>query len=147
MLDAVYRREAAAVHAELASQVIAAGTLDEMYRALAEGMLRASAERGHIFTALRSAGAWNRELRKEQRSRDRNTVRAFAARAVKEYRIGRREATIASAVALGALDSVLAQWRHRPTPDNSHLLADIYLRMVRAAYAAVAAGTPVPADG
>src|SRR5918996_766434 len=51
--------------------------------------LHAADERGRVFAALRSAGGWNRELRHEQRARDVDTVRAFAARAERELGIDR----------------------------------------------------------
>ena len=70
---------------ELASEVAAAGSVEEMYRALLRGSIRATVERGQIFTALRAAGRWNRDIRREQRSRDRDTVRAFAAVAARQY--------------------------------------------------------------
>ena len=67
LLAAVYRREAVRLHDELAAEVTDAGTVEEMFRALVRGSLRAAAERGQVFTALRAAGAWSRELREEQR--------------------------------------------------------------------------------
>jgi AcrR family transcriptional regulator len=142
LLAAIYRREAVALYQELASQVAAAGSLEEMYRTLIRGALRAAAERGPVFLALRSAGAWNLELRQEQRSRDRDTVRAFAARAVRERHLDPGEATVVTAIVLGAIVPVLAQWRRRPTPGNASLLEETYLRMMRAAYQAVPPAAP-----
>src|SRR5438034_10179199 len=63
LLAAVYRREAAHLHKQLAAEVGAATSLESMYRTLIRGSLRAAADRGHVFAALRSAGGWNRELR------------------------------------------------------------------------------------
>src|SRR5271170_6829978 len=71
LLAAVYRREASKLHTELESEVAAAGTVEGMYQALLRGSIRATVERGEIFTALRAAGRWNRDIRREQRSRDR----------------------------------------------------------------------------
>jgi hypothetical protein len=90
-----------------------------------------------VFIALRQAGAWTRDLRREQRGRDRDTVRAFATRATDERQLDRAAATSATVVVLGAIDPLLAQWRRRPTAAHARLLEEIYLNMVRAAYATV----------
>jgi AcrR family transcriptional regulator len=144
LLAAVYRREAVRLHDELAAEVTAAGTVEEMFRALVRGSLRAAAERGQLFTALRAAGAWSRQLREEQRARDRDTVRAFGARSARQFGLDRRLAMSLTAMLLGALDSVLTQWRLRPTEENAALLEHVYMTTVTAAYAAMGASTEAP---
>jgi AcrR family transcriptional regulator len=139
LLAAAYRREASKLHSELAAEVAAAGTVEEMYRALLRGSIRADAERGEIFTALRAAGGWNSDIRREQRSRDRKTVRAFAAVAARQYGLEHRCSTSVTAVLLGALDAVLAQWRLERTRKNEKLLEDTYLAMVVGAYSGASA--------
>jgi AcrR family transcriptional regulator len=139
LLAAAYRREASKLHAELASEVASAGTVEEMYQALLRGSIRATVERGEIFSALRAAGGWNRGIRKEQRSRDRDTVRAFAAVAVRQYGLERSRSASVSAVLLGALDAVLAQWRRDPSEWSAKTLEQTYLAMVVGAYSAAAA--------
>ncbi|HEY6472044.1 MAG TPA: helix-turn-helix domain-containing protein [Acidimicrobiales bacterium] len=136
LLSAVYRREASELHAELAAEVAAADGVEEMYRALLRGSIRATVERGQIFTALRAAGGWNRDIRREQRSRDLDTVRAFAAVAARQYDLDRKRSTSVTAVLLGALDAVLAQWRHEPSEKSAKLLEETYLAMVVGAYSA-----------
>jgi AcrR family transcriptional regulator len=143
LLAAVYRREAVNMYHELAAEVAEAGSLEDMYRILIRGSLRAAKERGPVFIALRQAGAWTRDLRQEQRGRDRETVRAFAGQAVRERELDRAAATSATVVVLGAIDPLLAQWRRRPTAAHARLLEEIYLTMVRAAYDAVPAADPV----
>ena len=136
LLAAAYRREATALHGELTAEVAAAGTLIDMYRTLVRGSLRAAGDRRDgVFAALRSAGVRNRELRQEQRHRDVETVRAFSAQAVREYRLDRREATAATVLLLGAIEPLVAQWRLRPTPENADLLEDTFIRMVDGGYA------------
>jgi AcrR family transcriptional regulator len=142
LLAAAYRREAAKLHQDLAAEVAsasAANRVEEMFRALLQGSIRATAERGQIFTALRAAGGWNREIRREQRSRDRQTVRAFAAVAARQYGLERRRSTSVTAVLLGALDAVLAQWRADPTEESRGILEETYLAMVVGAYSVDAA--------
>ena len=131
LLAAVYRREATGLHRQLAREVGAAESVEGMFRTLIHGALDAAGERGRVFAALRYAGGWNRELRHEQRTRDVDTVRAFAARAERELGIPRREATAATATLLATIEPVLAQWRLRPTPEQAALLEDIYMGMVR----------------
>jgi AcrR family transcriptional regulator len=134
LLAAAYRREASKLHQDLASEVAAAGSIEEMYRALLQGSMRATLEKGQIFTALRDAGGWNRDIRREQRSRDRQTVRAFAAAAARRYGLERSRSTAVTAVLLGALDAVLAQWRLDPSQENRKILEETYLAMVAGAY-------------
>jgi AcrR family transcriptional regulator len=134
LLAAAYRREASKLHRELASEVASAGPVEEMYRALLRGSVRATVERGQIFTALRAAGGWNGDIRKEQRSRDRETVRAFAAVAARQYGLDRRRSAIVTAVLLGSLDAILAQWRLDPTEESRGILEETYLAMVVGAY-------------
>lgn len=130
ILTALYRREAALLHEELAEPVRAATTVEDMYRALIRASFAVSEERGHLFAALRAAGAWNRDLRTEQRARDRQTVKAFAARAADEFGIPEDVARPATALLLGATDSVLVQWRARRTPANAVKLEGIYMDLV-----------------
>jgi AcrR family transcriptional regulator len=134
LLAAAYRREASKLHTDLALEVASAGRVEEMYRALLLGSMRASEERGQILAALRAAGGWNRDIRQEQRSRDRETVRAFAAVAARQYGLERRQSTSVTAVLLGALDAVLARWRIEPSEENGRVLERVYLAMVVAAY-------------
>src|SRR5262249_59981711 len=78
LLAAVYQREAAVLHAELATSVRQATTVTDMFRALIRGALKVQAERGTALAALRAAGGWNRALPQGQRQRDPATVRYFA---------------------------------------------------------------------
>jgi AcrR family transcriptional regulator len=131
LLAAAYRREAGTLHDELAAEVAAATSVVGMYRALVRGSLRATtASRDGVFAALRSAGTNNRDLRSEQRNRDVTTVRAFAARAVRELGVEPAQATAATVLLLGAIDPLVAQWRRRPTEANAVLLEEVYVRMV-----------------
>jgi AcrR family transcriptional regulator len=127
LLAAVYQRESALLHAELTADVSAARTLEETFRALIHGALRAQASRGATFAALRAAGLRTRERREEQRRRDRTTLRFFASQAVREFRLDQRQASAAVAILLGAIDAALAQWRARPTPEYAVLLEDTYV--------------------
>ena len=133
LLAAVYQREATLLHRELAAEVGAATTVEGMFRTLIRGALQAAAQRGHVFSALRSAGGRSHELRREQRGRDVETVRAFAGRAMRELGLDRRRATATAATLLAAIEPVLTQWRLRPTADQAQLLEEIYVGMVRGA--------------
>lgn len=130
LLTSVYRREARLLHAEMAAEVRSATSLEGMYRALIRASFRVSAERGALFAALRAAGAWNRDLRAEQRARDRDTVKAFASQAAREYGMPMRDAQQATSMLLGAVDSIMMQWRARRTSDNAAALEEIYISLV-----------------
>jgi AcrR family transcriptional regulator len=136
LLAALYRRESTVVHEQLSDEVSGSKTVEEMFRTLIRGSFRTAAERGHLFAVLRSGG-WTRDIRTAQRSRDRDTVRAFSARAARQYGLERRQVAPATAVLLGAIDAVLAQWRLRPTQDNARDLESVYMAMVTGVYAAL----------
>src|SRR5580700_8270674 len=129
---------------ELSAAVSAAETLEDTFRALIRGALQAQATRGATFAALRDAGLRKPELRAEQRERDRMTLRYFASRAVREYGLERRQAKAAVAILLGAIDTVLAQWRQHPTRDYAALLEDTYVSLTMGGLARLAS---VSADG
>ncbi|HEX6476580.1 MAG TPA: helix-turn-helix domain-containing protein [Acidimicrobiales bacterium] len=130
MLGALYQREAAHLHAEMAAQVMAAETLEDMFRALVRSALRARATRGAAFTALRGAGVRDRERREEQRRRDRTTLRYFATRVERDFHLDGRRAKAGAAILLGAVEAVLAQWRVRPTREHATQLEDTYVALV-----------------
>ena len=79
---------------------------------------------------MRAAGLRTRERRQEQRRRDRTTLRYFAARAVRQLHLDEEEAKAGVAILLGAVETVLARWRLRPTPDHAALLEDTYVSLV-----------------
>jgi len=130
LLAAVYQREAAVLHDELASAVRQATTVTDMFRALIRGALKAQADRGTALGALRAAGGWNHALGEEQRQRDQTTVRYFATRVRHELGVGEPEATLAVAILLGAIENVLAQWRRHPTSQHATLLENAYVTLV-----------------
>lgn len=130
LLAALYQREAALLHAELTADVSTAETVEDTFRALIHGALRAQASRGATFAALRAAGLRTRERREEQRTRDRTTLRYFASKAVREFGLERAQAKAAVAILLGAIDAALAQWRVRPTREHAALLEDTYVSLV-----------------
>lgn len=133
MLTLLYRREAILVGQEVAAAVREARSLPDMYRALVHAALGASASRGALLQALRTAGAFSRDLRHEQRERDQQTVRFFAARATSELGIPSAQALAVTGMLLTALDSVLGQWRSRRTAPNARLLEDTYMDVVTGA--------------
>ena len=141
ILVAVFRRESLRLHEEMSVEVAAGATVEDTYRALARASVRASAERGALFAALRAAGAWNPDLLRERQLRDRHTVRFFAERTMAEYGIGRAEAESLSAMLLTALESVLTQHRARRTPANAATLVERYLDIVLGALERVAERT------
>jgi AcrR family transcriptional regulator len=139
LLGELYRREARRLDAELATEVGSATSIEDMFRVLIHGALRAADERGHLFTALRAAGGSSRQVRREQRVRDGRTFRAFVSRAVSELGLDPRLGPAAVSLLLAMVDPVLSQWRQDPTPQRAQLLEDAYLAIVRATLASLAA--------
>jgi AcrR family transcriptional regulator len=130
LLSALYRREAAHLHAEMSAEVTAADTLEEMVRAFVRGSLRAQADRAATFAALHAGGVRDRDRREEQRRRNRTTLRYFADQAAREFHLDERHAKTAMAIMLGAVEAVRAQWRHRPSREHALLLEDTYAALV-----------------
>ncbi|HKE76067.1 MAG TPA: helix-turn-helix domain-containing protein [Acidimicrobiales bacterium] len=141
LLGAVYRREASHLHDRLTAEVVAAPDLEGMFRTLVHGALRAADEQGGLFTALRAAGGWSREVGREQRARDRTTARGFARRAVRELGIPEDTAATGVALLLTLIDPVLVRWRADPTPAHAELLEETFMTIVSASLAAMASGT------
>jgi AcrR family transcriptional regulator len=141
MLVDLYRREARLLYFELSKVVRAAPTVEDMYRSLIRAALQASNQRGALFAALRSAGAWNRELRHEHRARDRQTVQFFAEHASAEFGIPPAEAQAATMMLLTAIESVLTQWRTSRTPANAELLEETYVDLIVGGLDRIAART------
>ena len=139
LLAAAYRREASKLHTDLASEVASAGTVEEMYRALLRGSIRATVERGEIFTALRAAGGWNRA---SAENNGRETATPFGPSP--PWRSG---STGLSAVAPPLSPQCcwarsMPSWRNgvaiRPS-ENAKILEETYLAMVVGAYSVAAA--------
>jgi AcrR family transcriptional regulator len=129
LVAAVYRRESTALHVELSKAVQAAEGLEEMFRALIQGLLRAHATRGATFAALRAAGGRDRAVRDEQHRRDAITIGYFARQATEELSLDEGEARRAVAILLGAIESVLARWRVRPTREHATALEESYVAL------------------
>jgi AcrR family transcriptional regulator len=138
LLAAVYQREAAVLHDELATTVRQAATVTDKFRTLIRGALKAQADRGTALAALRAAGGWNHALRQEQRQRDQTTVRYFATHVSRELGVGERQATLAVTILLGAVETVLAQWRGRPTRQHATQLEEAYVTLVTGGLAQLA---------
>jgi AcrR family transcriptional regulator len=133
LLASLYRREAERLHAEVSAAVRNQETIEGMFRALIHGSLRAEAERGESLAALRAAGARTSDLRQEQQDRNRNTVRHFTRQAMRELGVEERPAKLCLAVVLRAIDAVLVEWRHRPTPQHAAALEDTYVNIAMGA--------------
>jgi AcrR family transcriptional regulator len=140
LVAAVFQRETTHLHQRLTAEVTAADSLVGMFRALVHGALLAAAERGHLFATLRSAGAWSPEVRREQRTRDAATARAFAERARRELGADGPAAAATTALLLSLVDAVLARWRLDPTLEHAALLEESYMTIVSASLAALAGG-------
>lgn len=129
LLTAVYRREAALLHEELAEAVRRAPGLEDKFRALMQGAIQAQSDRGAALSALRAAGGRDREFRDEQRRRDRATVRYFSRLAVAEYGVPEQQTTAMVSILLRTMESVLSEWRRRPTAQHASELVELYVTM------------------
>jgi AcrR family transcriptional regulator len=140
LLEALYAREADALHREIGGEVAKAGTLEEMFRALVRGSLNAQAERGATFAALRAVGGRTDARMQVQRSRDRGTLTFFVREAVRQFGLGETQARAAVSIMLGAIDSVLNVFRVRPTREHAALLEQTYVTLVVGGLAALQGG-------
>src|SRR4051794_37974160 len=124
ILTALYEREGARLHDQLAADVVAARTLEEKYRALCHGSLMAAKERGQIFDGLRSAAGMNKQLRKVQRDRDRQTAAAYVQLTERETGVRREVVEPVTALLLGAIAPMLTLWHARPTERHAAEIED-----------------------
>src|ERR1039458_79656 len=129
LLGALYERESALLHERLSTDVRAARGLTEMLGALARGACAAQASRGATFAALSAGGSRSTGQRDLQRLRDAQTLRHFARQAMSEFDLDEADARAGLAIALGAIPTVLAQWRRRPTPEYASHLEHAYVAM------------------
>jgi AcrR family transcriptional regulator len=130
LLAAVYRREAVTLDAEIVQAVQTAEGFEPIVRTLIRGVLAGARSRGETFSRLQRAGARDATLRREQRQRDRRTVRYFARLAAEEFALSELRARAAVRVLLTGIDSVLAQWHADPTAEQERLLEDVYVSLV-----------------
>lgn len=133
MLAAAYRREASSLDDEIVavvSQARGQGGLEGTIRSLVCAVIDGAESRGAVLTQFIRAGGRDTEARREQRARDRRTVRYFTKLAMQEFDIGEREAQAATRVLLTGIDSLLHQWRERPTRDQRKFLEELYVGLV-----------------
>jgi AcrR family transcriptional regulator len=130
LLAAVFRQTSRELDASIYTAVEQASGFEGKTRAWVRAVLEAVSSRDSILVPLLRAGARDAAFRREQRERDRRTVRFVARLAVKEFRLDERAAKAATAMLLSAIDSILMQWRAHPTPEQAQYLEDIYLDLV-----------------
>jgi AcrR family transcriptional regulator len=125
----LYGRESALLHAQLSADVRGADDLAGKLRALVRGALAAQASRGATLAALSVQGRRPSKQRDVQRRRDGQTLRHFTDQAVAEFHVDELDARTALAITLGAIPTVLARWRLRPTREHALHLEDAYVAM------------------
>src|SRR4051812_29187927 len=130
ILTALYERESTRLHNELSSEVVAAPTLEDKYRALCHGSLAAAKARGQVFDGLRSAAGMNKQIRKVQRDRDRETAAAYVRMAQREIGAAPEVAEPVTALLLGAIAPMLNLWHSRPTDGYAAELEDAFMCLV-----------------
>lgn len=130
LLAAVFRQQAIELDTSIAAAVEQAPGFEHKVRALVRAVLDAVSSHDAIFIPLLRAGVRDAAFRKEQRARDRRTVRFFARLATEEFDLDEAAAKAATAVLLGGIDSVLAQWRAHPTAEHGRFLEDVYVDLV-----------------
>jgi AcrR family transcriptional regulator len=137
LLAEVYRQEATELDAAIVAAVEQATGFEPKLRALIRAALEAETTHGPIFTPLLRAGVRDPGFRREQRNRDRRTVRFFARLAMAEFHLDKAEATAATSVLLTGIESIRAQWRARPTAERRQFLEDLYVDLVVGGLASV----------
>ena len=145
LLAAVYKREAAALDAEIVAAVEQTDGFEDMIRTMVRAIFGGDASRGSIFTMLQRAGARDAGVRAEQRARDRRTVRFFAQLAADEFGLGDREAKAAMSILLSGIDSLLMQRRAHRSPDQERFLEDLFVALILGGLDRAATMPPVAA--
>jgi AcrR family transcriptional regulator len=131
LLAALYHREAALLHEQIAAKVRAADSLAGMYRELMHAAIDAARDRHAVFAALHAAGAYTHGEHDEQRKRDENTVRVFTQRAVAEFGLPEPAARSATTLLLASVHTAVSQWLRNPTADHAVELEAAYLSLVQ----------------
>jgi AcrR family transcriptional regulator len=139
LLAALYHREAALLHEQIAAKVRAADSLAGMYRELMHAAIDAARDRHAVFAALHAAGAYTHGEQDEQRKRDEHTVRVFAERAVAEFGLPERAARSATTLLLASVHTAVSQWLRKPTADHAVQLEAAYLSLVQGGLSHLAA--------
>ena len=135
ILTALYERESTRLHNELSAAVMAAGSLEEKYRALCHGSLAAAKARGQIFDGLRSAAGRNKALRKLQRDRDRVTAATYVHQTVQELGVAEHTAEPITQLLLGTITPMLTLWHSKANNDYAEEMEEAYMCLVRGALA------------
>ena len=130
ILTGLYERESARLHRQLAAEVTAARSLEEKYRALCHGSLTAAKQRGQIFDGLRSAAGRNKQIRKVQRDRDRQTAAAYVRMTEHDIGVPPAVAEPVTALLLGAIAPMLNLWHARPTEAYAAELEEAFMCVV-----------------
>ena len=130
ILTALYLREGERLHEELSVDVQAADTIEDKYRALFHGSIRAAEDRGQIFAVLRSAADMNSGLRKIARERDRHTVEFYAQPTIDELGSPRPETEAITAMLLAAIAPAIALWHAQPSQKHAAQLEDSFMCIV-----------------
>jgi AcrR family transcriptional regulator len=130
LLAAVFRQQSRELDASVVSAVEQATGFEGKLRALVQAVLEAVRSREAILIPLLRAGARDAAIRREQRERDRRAVRRVARLAIDEFGLDERAAKAATAMLLSGIDSILSQWRARPTPQQAQFLEDVYLDLI-----------------
>lgn len=138
ILTELYLREGQRLHEDLSVDVQAAGTIQDKYRSLFRGSIRAARDRGPTFAALRSVADMNEQLRKIQRDRDRHTVEFYAQHTIDELNVPRAETEAVTAMLLGAIAPALALWHAQPSDNYASQLEDAYMCIVTGSLAELA---------
>lgn len=129
LLSAVFRREAAKLDSAMVARVTAAQGLEERLRSFVCAVFQAVDTHGPIFTPLQSQSS-HPGFVKEQRKRDRRTVRFFAELAATEYDLSTRDATAAMSVLLSGIASLRSQAQARTTAAQRESLENLFIDLV-----------------
>lgn len=132
LLSATFRNEAAKLDAAMAAEVTTADGFEARLRALVRAVFRAVDTHGWIFLPLQ-AQSLEAGFRRQQRDRDRRTIRAFARLASEELGIPLAEATAAVPILLSGIASLRIQAREKTGAADRQRLEDLYVRLVMGA--------------
>lgn len=128
LVDEVYRREADTLHRAISERVQGQEGFEPRLRAFIQAVLEAVESHGWLFDS-RDPQAREVGYRKEQKQRDRRTVRAFAAMASEEFGLSLREATSAMAILLSGIASLRLQAHVMTGASDRAFLENLYMEM------------------
>lgn len=144
LLAALYRREAAAVDAEVVAALDGVRGLEAIVRTSVAALLDALGRRAAIVTALTRAESEEPGLQAEQAARLRRSQRFYAQLLTDQLGVDAADAETATALFFSGLETALRLWEARPDEPTRRRVEELVVRFVLGGLQALRPGRASP---